>query len=159
MEFQKISVVIPIYNESKNLPELITRLKKTLDKTRKEYELLFIDDNSTDETDNVFQKWTIDQKLIFLKKKGAKGKAYSLLEGFAAATGDAVVMIDADLQYPPEAISGMIKALENADIVVANRKHYKDSLLRKTLSRGFRLGFGRLLFGLDHDIQSGLQES
>ena len=157
MEFKKISVVIPLYNEAKNLPELIRRLKNALLKTNKEYELLFVDDNSTDDTYKIFQKRKIDQRLILLKKRGEKGKAYSLIEGFAAVTGDAVVMIDADLQYPPEAIPGMVKTLENADIVVANRKNYKDFLLRKALSRTFRFGFGKVLFGLDHDIQSGLK--
>lgn len=157
MNIQKISVVIPIYNEAQNLPELITRLKNTLSKTKKEYELIFVDDNSTDQTDNIFQKRNRDQKIILLKKKNGKGKAYSLVEGFAASTGEAVVMIDADLQYAPEAIPGMIEELQNADIVVANRKHYKDSLVRKTLSRTFRVGFGKFLFGLDHDIQSGLK--
>ncbi len=157
MKTREISVVIPIYNEAKNLPELITRLEQALDKTGKKYELLFIDDHSTDDTDKVFQARKDDQNLVLLKKKGQKGKAYSLTEGFAAATGDAVVMIDADLQYPPEAIPGMVEALENADIVVANRKNYQDSLLRKALSRTFRFGFGRLLFGLNHDIQSGLK--
>jgi cellulose synthase/poly-beta-1,6-N-acetylglucosamine synthase-like glycosyltransferase/glycosyltransferase involved in cell wall biosynthesis/O-antigen/teichoic acid export membrane protein len=157
MEIKKISIIIPLYNEAKNLPELILRLKKTLIKTGKEYELVFVDDNSTDETDKIFKKRKRDQKLILLKKKGEKGKAFSLIEGFSASNGDALVMIDGDLQYPPEAIPGMIKSMENADIVVANRKKYEDSIVRKVLSRAFRIGFGKFLFGLDHDIQSGLK--
>ena len=66
-------------------------------------------------------------------------------------------MIDGDLQYPPEAIPGMVKMLDSVDVVVANRKERKTSLIRKITSHGFRFIFGTLLHDLHCDIQSGLK--
>src|SRR5258708_5366099 len=79
------------------------------------------------------------------------------MQGFQMATGSVLVMIDGDLQYPPSKIPPLIQGLKSADIVVANRENYHDSFLRKLLSNGFRTVFGKLLFGLQTDIQSGMK--
>jgi len=152
-----ISVVIPVFNEQENIKSLLERLKKTFAIYKKDYEVVLIDDRSTDRTWQVLEDLSSKYPIKILKKEGKKGKAFSLFEGFAKATGEVLVMIDADLQYPPEAISEMIKTLDEADIVIANRKNYYDSKVRKVLSRTFRFAFGKLLFGLDSDIQSGLK--
>ncbi len=154
--FQKISVVIPIFNEAKTLREFIKRLDSVLKRTKIAYELIFVDDNSTDGTKDLFKR-NKNKDIRFIIKKGKKGKAFSLMQGFAEATGDVLCMIDGDLQYPPEAIPGMLLALADSDVVIANRKDYRDSFLRKVLSSTFRLAFGKLLFGLPYDIQSGLK--
>lgn len=154
--FKKLSVIVPIFNEEKVLPELVKQLTQFLSKTKIEHELIFIDDHSTDKTDQFFKRIKA-KNIVFQKKNGKKGKAYSLVQGFEAATGDVLCMIDGDLQYPPAAIPQMVKALKEADVVVANRRDYQDSLLRRVESRVFRFAFGRLLFGLRHDIQAGLK--
>lgn len=154
---KQVSVIIPSYNESGNIWALIQRLAKTLRINGYRYELIVIDDNSTDATKEIVMGLTKTLPVIFESKKGKKGKAYSLIEGFSKATGDIIVMIDGDLQYTPEAIPGMIEALSNDDIVVANRKQYNDSFARKVFSNTFRTIFGKALFGLHHDIQSGLK--
>lgn len=162
MRGKKLSVVIPIYNEVNSVNKLLRRIYKALRKVT-EFEVIFIDDNSTDGTFEKIQKFKSKNKHIktkqikIFRKEGKKGKAFSLLEGFSRSTGDLVAMIDADLQYPPEAIPHMLNSIKNADIVVANRKNYKDSIVRKILSNTFRFIFGKLIFGLDHDIQSGLK--
>ena len=155
--FKNISVVIPIFNEGKNIPELIKRLNLALLKTKKSFELIFVDDNSNDDTDKIFEEFRNDPKIITIKKDGKRGKAFSLIQGFEKASGDIIVMIDGDLQYPPEALPEMIKALDTTDVVIANRKHYRDSAVRKLFSKTFRFVFGGALFGLNHDIQSGLK--
>ncbi len=153
---KKISVVIPIYNEAKSIVELINRLRTSLLKVK--FELIFVDDHSTDETDEICKSFGKNKEIIFLKKKGKKGKAFSLIEGFQASTGDVIAMIDGDLQYPPEAIPEMAKLLDDkADVVVANRKDYKDSLMRKVVSTSCRILLGKLLFGLRNDVQAGLK--
>lgn len=152
----KISVVIPIYNEVKILPELLKRLTESIQKTKMAFELIFIDDNSKDDTSVFFQNLS-SKAVVYLKKKGKQGKAFSLIEGFEKATGDILVMIDGDLQYPPEVIPQMILSLKDADVIVANRKAYKDSKVRRLLSRSFRNVFGKGLFKLSTDIQSGLK--
>ncbi len=160
---KKISIVVPVYNEVNSVKALIHRILSTFKTSRLFYEIIFVDDNSTDGTFEKILNLTKNAKgkpnetIKLYKKIGKKGKSFSLIEGFRKSTGDVIVMIDGDLQYPPEAIPEMIAALESADIVVANRKHYKDSIIRKFLSNTFRTIFGRFLFGINHDVQSGLK--
>lgn len=157
MNNKKISVVVPIYNELKNIEQLIVRLSDALATTDIPYEIIFVDDHSTDGTYEYLQRFKKSKKIVLHKKQGKRGKAFSLMEGFQKATGSIIAMIDADLQYPPEEIPKMIKLVGKADIVVAKRRNYKGSWARKIISNGFRLFFGNILFGLSHDIQSGLK--
>jgi cellulose synthase/poly-beta-1,6-N-acetylglucosamine synthase-like glycosyltransferase/glycosyltransferase involved in cell wall biosynthesis/O-antigen/teichoic acid export membrane protein len=186
MRNKKISIVIPVFNEVNNIDALLSRIYFSLDENIFPHEIIFIDDNSTDGTFEKIQNMIENKKkhqpfgditegqelnvrkfeaskanssheIKLYKKIGKKGKSYSLIEGFKKSTGDIIVMIDADLQYPPEAIPDMIGALKNSDIVVADRKNYDGGILRRVLSRGFRFVFGKLLFGLNHDVQSGLK--
>jgi len=172
---QTISVVVPVYNEIGNVSDFHNTLTQALTQTRKPFEVIYVDDNSTDGTYEWLQsKKRLSPKSIatrhtptyktpkairVLRKQGKKGKAYSLLEGFAEAKGSIFVMIDGDMQYPPQAIPEMIAMLakQNVDIVVAKRKDYKDNAIRRTLSTGFQKMFGKILFGLTNDIQSGLK--
>ncbi|OGH17080.1 MAG: hypothetical protein A3C22_02085, partial [Candidatus Levybacteria bacterium RIFCSPHIGHO2_02_FULL_37_10] len=155
--YKNISIVIPVFNEEANIEPVIRRIHEALSKAKINYEFIFINDHSTDQTRNAISNLAIFYPIILVDKKGKKGKAFSIYEGIHYAQYDVVGMIDADLQYPPEALPGMIKALETSDVVVANRKHYKDSIARKVLSKVFRFAFGKTLFGLNHDIQSGLK--
>ncbi|MBI2621041.1 MAG: glycosyltransferase family 2 protein, partial [Candidatus Levybacteria bacterium] len=154
---KKISIIIPVFNEEQNIKHLVERIHASLSKAEITYELIFVDDHSTDQTRNVISNLAIFYPIILVEKKGKRGKAFSIYEGIKYAQYDAVGMIDADLQYGPENFVGMLEELENFDLIVANRKHYRDSLLRKIFSKTFRFAFGRFLFGLDHDIQAGLK--
>lgn len=151
-----ISVVIPVYNEEKNILDLVKRLIPVLSAFKRESEIIFVDDNSTDGTVKLLEK-LVSKNISFIVKQGKKGKSYSLIEGFKKAKGEILVMIDGDLQYPPEAITDIVYALSTSDIAVAKRKEYKVSKVRKVMSNSFRNVFGKTLFGLDHDIQSGLK--
>lgn len=151
-----ISIIVPVYNEKDNIDLLIKRIADTFSPTNYSYEIIFIDDNSPDGTFD-YIKSLAHKNVIVAKKIGKKGKAFSLKEGFTHARGEYVVMIDADLQYPPEEILPMVHKLSHADIIVANRKEYKAGLTRRIKSAGFRKIFGSFLFNLDVDIQSGLK--
>ena len=152
-----ISVVVPTLNEAGNIEPLVTRLAETLGDFA--YELIFVDDHSDDGT--VEQLSTLrDLYPIRVKQKdGALGKAYSLTQGFRLARHDVIVMIDGDLQYPPEAIPGMVGLLVwgEADVVVGQRRQFGAGLLRRLLHTGFRTAIGRLLWRSHVDIQSGLK--
>ncbi|MEK7571568.1 MAG: glycosyltransferase [Patescibacteria group bacterium] len=161
---QKVSIVVPVFNEIGNLPQFHKELVGALDTTKRPYEVIYVDDHSTDGT----YEWLQNLKSItpikrntstvkLLQKQGKKGKAYSLIEGFAQARGSILAMIDGDLQYPPQALPEMISRLGKADIVVAKRKNYQDSAIRRAMSVSFRYIFGKMLFGLTTDIQSGLK--
>ncbi len=153
-----ISVVVPTYNEVGNIKNLLERLEKGLGASPKAYEIVVIDDNSIDGTWDLLTKLKKKFPLRVFRKEGKKGKAYSLIEGFAKASGNILAIIDADLQYPPEAIATMVSGLsETCDIVVANRRDYKAPKFRKTFSKIFRFTFGNLLHGIGCDVQSGLK--
>ena len=148
-----VSIVIPAHNEEKNIPPIIKRISKSIP----DVEIIIVDDHSTDNTQEIIKRLQKKYKTLrLLKKKGPKGKTTSLLQGFVASKGDILVMIDADLQYPPEAIPRMIKQIEEdkADIVIAKR--IMRLTLRSFFSHCFTSLFGRLLLGIPaSDIQTG----
>lgn len=153
----KISVIIPILNERGNVELLIKRLRDTL-QALPNYELIFIDDHSTDGTLEFLKSIHGTTLKVFLKT-GKKGKAYSLIEGFQKSSGQILGMIDADLQYPPEALPLMIDLINNGqkDVVVGRRVQKKISFIRRLLSDLFAFLFARVLHGLNLDVQSGLK--
>ncbi len=141
---KSISIVIPTLNEAQNIEPLIERLLKTFENNDIQYEVIFIDDNSSDDTRARIESWTAEYPISLHLKTGNKGKARSLIEGFLRAQYDTIAMIDADLQYAPEEIPVMLdKIEESTDIVIANRN--KQSIL------------ARFLHSLDYDVLSGLK--
>lgn len=153
-----VSIVVPAWNEEGNITPLVKRIDTTMRAYKMAYEVILVDDRSTDKTVIEAQALTAHYRLVVVKKQGKQGKAQSLLEGFAKAKYPLIAMIDADLQYPPEAIGPMAAMVEqSADIIVAKRTNHKTSLLRQTASKGFQMLFGRILHGLDCDVQSGLK--
>ena len=159
-DLKKVSIVIPTLNEQDNIKPLVKRINAALsDKRRFEYEIIFIDDNSTDATPRVIAEMAETYPVQFFLKKGERGKAESLIEGFAKAQNPYIVMIDADLQYPPEHIPEMIEKLEadNLDVVVADRADHLTGFVRILLSKVFTFLFVKFLHGLKVDSQSGLK--
>lgn len=159
---KKISIIVPTLNEEGNVETLIKRIIRSFSEHNLEGEVVFIDDNSTDRTRKVVAKLKKQYCNIFsiklFLKKGKPGKAYSILEGFQYVQNDIVAMIDADLQYPPEAIVKMVKKIEQgADVVVANRVEKETSFLRSFISKSFNYIFAKILHDLKCDVQSGLK--
>lgn len=140
-----VSVIIPARNELDNITELVERLEDALKQYK--HELIFIDDHSTDGTYELLLELSETHPIIVRHKMGKRGKAYSIVEGSYIAQYETVAMIDADLQYPPEALPDMIDILHKneADVVVANRKKFR--LFRKVPGSVFRKH--------NIDIQSG----
>lgn len=155
---KKISIIIPTWNEEENITPLVKRIDDSLSAKNITYELIFIDDRSTDKTKQIIKTLSSKYPISVYSKNGKRGKAQSLLEGFALAKYELVGMIDADLQYPPEAIPKMIEKIgKNTDIVVANRRKQNVNFRRKVLSFIFLHFFGKFLHGLNYDVQSGLK--
>lgn len=162
MEKKLISIIIPTLNEVGNIESLLDRIAKMFRENSLEGEVIFIDDNSVDGTRGIIATVAKQYEPTFKTechlKQGVRGKSQSLIEGFARAKYDTIVMIDADLQYPPEAIPEMVeKMYAGSDIVVANRVEYDASFLRKILSKTFSLVFSKMLHDLHCDSQSGLK--
>ncbi len=153
----KLSTIIPTYNESQNISRLIYRIDKVLKKLPYEYQILVVDDHSSDMTAQKVKNLSKKYPVKFHLKEGKKGKAYSIIEGIQKSKGGLIAMIDGDLQYPPEALSKMLGKIEKgADMVIARRRH-KTSWIRNLFSRGFNLVFCKYLHGLPFDVQSGLK--
>jgi glycosyltransferase involved in cell wall biosynthesis len=158
MSFNACSIVVPIWNEEGNITPLIKRIAATMKSAKLTYEIIFIDDRSIDRSASLIKKASKKYPVTYCLKKGAQGKAQSLLEGFEHCRYNSVCMIDADLQYPPEAIAPMIQLLGNeTDIVVANRTMSQVTITRKIVGASCRYLTGTLLHGLSCDIQSGLK--
>ena len=154
-----ISVIVPTLNEVDNIAMLVSRIAAGFDGSGLQYEIVFVDDHSTDGTVKAIEDLSTEFPVRYLMKQGERGKAHSLLEGFADAKYETLCMIDADLQYPPEAILPMYRLMESTDtdIVLTNRLDHATSRLRKITSAGFNFIFTKLLFGFDYDSQSGLK--
>lgn len=154
----QLDVIIPVYNEADNVQTLVDRLSASLRKAHIDFNLIFVDDHSTDNTVGILSELSKKHHVKILTKKGERGKAFSILEGAAASEAPFLAMIDADLQYPPEVIPEMLNMVQSEHgVVVAIRNGYQDSKLRNILSHGFQWFFGKVLHGLDCDVQSGLK--
>ncbi|MFP3171638.1 MAG: glycosyltransferase family 2 protein [Acidilobus sp.] len=117
-----LSVVVPTYNERDNVAPLLERLTKVLDGV--DYEVVFVDDNSPDGTAKVIEDAAkVNPRVRLLLRTNRKGLATAILDGIGASRGKYVVVMDADLQHPPEVVAEMVRAAEGsgADIVVASR--------------------------------------
>jgi glycosyltransferase XagB len=154
-----ISIVVPAFNEAENLTPLIERVHQTCTYHDLTYELIIIDDRSTDHTLTLVQSLSRRYPLKSYSKQGPPGKATSLLEGFAKAKFALIAMIDADLQYPPENIPHMVSQLllQKADIIVANRNERDESGFRTFVSQSFQAIFAKWLHQIEVDSQSGLK--
>lgn len=158
MKQTQLSIIVPTLNEEANIKPLVLAIDAAMRSAGITYEIIFVDDYSTDYTRHKILELIDTHPVWLYLKEGRRGKATSLQEGFSHAKYPLVCMIDADLQYPPRAIPKMLLAIEHgADIVVANRGGKHVSLWRKMMSRTFSLFLARFLHGIDCDVQSGLK--
>ena len=151
-----LSIVIPLYNEAESLPEL----KAWIDESLKDftYEIIFVDDGSTDDSWNVIKAMNGGVRGIRFRRN--YGKSAALYEGFAAAQGEIVVTMDADLQDSPEEIPEMVRMIreEGYDLVSGWKKHRKDNALTKNLPSKFYNWTARRVTGIRlHDMNCGLK--
>lgn len=155
----QISVIVPVWNEQGSLDQLIGRIHATLTSHEVTYEIIFIDDHSTDESLNIISRATEAYPIRVFTKLGTRGKAQSIYEGLEYAKYPIVAMIDADLQYPPEALYPMLEMIRTntVDVVVANRTNQGTSPVRQFVHKACRIGLGKVLHGFDCDIQSGMK--
>ena len=135
-----ITVIIPAYNEEESLPNIIQRLEN-LAKTAKKYnfEFLFVNDGSRDKTLEILQDYADkDPRISYINLSRNFGKEIGVAAGLDYAQGDAVVIMDADGQEPPELIPQMIEWWEKGyDDVYAKRNKKKDSAIRRFTSHAY----------------------
>jgi glycosyltransferase involved in cell wall biosynthesis len=129
-----VSVVVPLYNEEENVEELHSRLKAVLDSLGVEYEIIFVDDGSTDKTLPMIEKiQSGDNNLVTLSLRRNFGQTAAFAAGFDYARGDVVITMDGDLQNDPADIPRLLDAIRDHDIVSGWRRKRKDPFLSRRL--------------------------
>ncbi|EKF56367.1 family 2 glycosyl transferase [Galbibacter marinus] len=156
-----ISVVIPLLNEQESLKELYDWIAEILQANRFSYEIIFIDDGSSDQSWDIIQSLTSKDPQVkgirFLKNFG---KSQALHAGFLEAKGDVVITMDADLQDNPEEIPQLFKRLksEQLDLISGWKKVRYDSVLAKNLPSKLFNWAARKTSGVElHDFNCGLK--
>lgn len=151
------SVVIPVYNEELVVEETCKRLKAVMDSTAKSYELIFVNDGSRDKTAAIVsQLCEADSTLKFIDFSRNFGHQLAITAGMDYATGDCIVVIDADLQDPPEVIPEMIKKWsEGYDVVYGKRIKRKGETLFKKVTAKFFYRFLKSMTDVDIPVDAG----
>lgn len=154
-----ISVVIPLYNEEGSLRELYQQLRSTLHRMNVRYELLFIDDGSTDNSFRALRDLKrIDHRVKIIRFRRNYGKAAALSVGFEHAQGSYVVTMDSDLQDDPAEIPGLVRKIkEGVDLVSGWKKVRRDPLSKRLPSRFFNYITARMTGIRIHDFNCGLK--
>lgn len=154
-----ISAVIPVFNEEESLPEFYKRLSAALSKLDKSYEIIFIDDGSTDTSLILLKKYAQkDKRVRIFSFRKNQGKAEGLTLGFQMAKGEYIVTLDADLQDVPEEIESLYTAAKDGNELVCGwRKNRRDPLKKVISSKLFNTA-AKWFWGLDlHDYNCGLK--
>lgn len=128
-----ISVLIPLLNEEESLEELNLRLHKSLEALNKPYEIIYINDGSTDTSQQLVESFRReDGRVKIIEFNRNYGQHMALFAGFERAQGEIVVTIDADLQNPPEEIPRVVAKMEEGyDVVATYRRMRQDSIFRR----------------------------
>jgi len=155
-----ISIVIPLYNEAESLPELHDWIKKVMEKEGFSYEVIFVDDGSTDNSWNIIKKLSSEHAEVKAIRFGKNyGKSPGLHCGFQRITGDVVITMDADLQDSPDEIPELYRmiAKDGYDMVSGWKKKRYDPL-SKTIPTKLFNATARAVSGIKlHDFNCGLK--
>lgn len=154
---EEITLVIPAKNECENILPLFERIDAALSGADLSYRVIFIDDGSTDQSYTRLIALSQHYPVSIIHNDVSCGKAHSIIAGVRAATSTFVVVIDADLQYPPEAIPDMWALRSQFPLVVARRNDHNEGIIRAFFSRTYDYFFMRMLLGFRCDVQSGLK--
>ena len=156
-----ISVVVPLFNEAESLPELHAWVERVMKANHLTYEMIFVNDGSTDNSWNVIEKLSKEDPCVKgIKFRRNYGKSPALYCGFKAAQGDVVITMDADLQDSPDEIPGLYKMItvDGYDLVSGYKQKRYDPL-SKTIPTKLFNATARLVSGIHnlHDFNCGLK--
>ena len=156
-----LSILIPLLNEEESLQELYTWIIKVMQENRYSYEIIFLDDGSSDKSWSIIQEFAIENTHVkgirFMKNFG---KSQALHAGFAKAQGDVIITMDADLQDSPDEIPGLYEMItqQNFDLVSGWKKKRYDSVVAKNLPSKLFNWAARKTSGVElNDFNCGLK--
>ena len=155
------TIIVPLFNEAESLPELVRWINRTLDGRGWEYEIIMVDDGSTDGSWKVVRELAeADGRIHGIRFRRNYGKSAALYHGFKAAGGNVVVTMDADLQDSPEEIPEMYRMVteDGWDVVSGWKQHRQDNKLTKNLPSKLYNATARWITGIHlHDMNCGLK--
>lgn len=152
----KTSLIIPTYNEAKNLLPLVEEVWTSIDKNKVDLEFIFVDDNSPDGTGEVAEKLKDEYPVKVIHRAGKLGLGSAVIEGFNLSYRPYLGVMDADLSHDPAIINSMILALENNDVVIGSRFEKESivedrSVIRRVIS-GTGVFLTKLLTGVNDPL-------
>ncbi len=165
LDFQSVSVVIPAYNEGERIELTLNKLSQYLEKKNSRFEIIVIDDGSSDDTaEKVRRVGETDRRIALISYAPNRGKGFAVRQGMLRAANDAVLFTDADLSTPVEEIEIAVAELTRGfPVVIASRRHpesviaRRQSWVRELIGRTFN-ALVRLLIGLPYgDTQCGFK--
>ncbi len=155
MEF---SVIIPLFNEEQNLPILQERLHSVCENISSSYEIIYVDDGSTDASLEVLKELkTIYPPIRIISLRRNRGQSEGLFAGFKASKGKWIITLDADLQNPPEEIPKLFEFKDSFDFITGVRQGRRDSLLKKISSNVARVFRWLILKDITQDTGCSLR--
>lgn len=141
-----VSMVLPVYNEEKSIGECITKSRKVLDRLADKYEIIIVNDGSTDGTSKIIEKLH-DGKIVVINHPTNKGYSSSLKDGFSNARYELIAYTDSDNQFNVEELSELMKFIDTYDMVIGYRINRQDPLHRLIVARTYGISLW-LMFGL-----------
>lgn len=158
-KFNKVSIIIPLFNEEESLNPLTIEIKKAVRHIYTSFEVIFVDDGSTDKSLQIIKEiCKIDNRFKYVSFRKNYGKSAALQIGFKEAKGDVIITMDADLQDDPDEISHLLNKMEEGyDLVSGWKKKRYDPFVKKYSSRFFNF-VTRIISGIKiHDFNCGLK--
>jgi len=156
----RISVIMPAFNEEEHIARSIAGIREQFEAVCEDYEIIVVDDGSTDGTRRVVEDLRDDKiRIVGYERNQGKGRALQL--GFHRVTGQFTFLVDSDSEIQPIELEAFVKALKSADIVIGSKRHprsiVRTPIIRRFLSIGFNV-LERLLTGVRAtDTQAGLK--
>ena len=157
-----LSIIIPVYNQQKKVMRSIKRIKQAVELWFSNYELIIVNDGSTDNTLTLLKGIALtDERIHVISYTPNRGKGYAVRQGVLHSQGNVVMFLDGDLDISPDSIKDYVESLSTADLVIASKRHPKSNVIiprsRALLSRAFNLLI-RLATGIPQkDTQSGFK--
>jgi glycosyltransferase involved in cell wall biosynthesis len=157
-KFEELSIFFPFWNEGKNIERVVTKAIPVAEKVAQKWEIIMVDDGSSDNTAEVAKKLeTKDKKIRLVSHKPNRGYGAALKEGFDSAKYKYVVFNDGDGQFDFAEVTRFLDVIENADIVIGYRKKRVDNPFRHLLMNMLKL-WDLVLFGFYfRDIDCGFK--
>lgn len=155
-----LSIVIPIFNEEESVDELIRQIEVAGKNLNQPYEIIFVDDGSTDKTLSLLKSYEKKKNnILILSHRRNLGKSHALMHGFHKASGQYIATLDADLQDDPEEISILLSHLQDheLDMVTGWRRNRQDTNAIKSVSRIANRFILRLFNLKIHDLNAGIK--